>query len=89
VEFEWDLEKAESNERKHGISFAFATLVFNDPRHLEELDATVDYGEERWLAVGYVRTFEIAVVFTFREKKTRIISARKATPYERKKYWDG
>jgi uncharacterized DUF497 family protein len=83
------LEKAESNERKHGISFAFATLVFNDPRHLEEPDATVDHGEQRWLAVGYVRTLEIAVVFTFREKKTHIISARKATPYERKKYWDG
>lgn len=38
VEFEWDLEKAEANFRKHGVSFQFAANVFNDSNRLEEDD---------------------------------------------------
>jgi len=47
VEFEWDLAKADSNLRKHQISFPYATRVFLDPYRLERLDTREEYGEER------------------------------------------
>ena len=88
MEFEWDLEKAASNERKHGISFAFATLVFDDLARIEDLDSTADYGEERWTVVGLAHELVLFVVYTLRGTKTRLISARKGTPYEQRRYWN-
>jgi uncharacterized protein len=86
IEFEWDIDKAKSNIRKHGITFEEATEVFLDPFY-QMGDASVDDTEERDFIIGY--TFSqhlLLVVYTERNKRTRIISARPATRIERKLY---
>jgi uncharacterized DUF497 family protein len=87
VDFEWDEEKAASNERKHGVAFGYAVAVFLDPWRYERLDSAIDYGEERWSITGLIGREEIVVAFTFRGEKTRIISARRASRDERREYW--
>jgi uncharacterized DUF497 family protein len=86
VEFEWDENKAEGNIKKHGVTFDEAAEVFFDPFH-QTGDASVDENEERDFIIGY--TFSqrfLLAVYTERENKTRIISARPATRAERKVY---
>ena len=53
-EFEWDDAKAEANLKKHGVSFATATRVFDDAFAFVEQDIGDDHGEERIIAVGMV-----------------------------------
>jgi hypothetical protein len=88
VEFEWDSRKASANLRKHGISFPFATLVFLDENRIEREDDREGYGEERWITVGLAGAFEVTVLYTARENRIRIISARKADSDERQAYWN-
>jgi len=52
----------------------------------EEIDRRQDYGEERYTAIGMVQDRLIAVAFTIRNDRIRIISARKAQPRDRRKY---
>jgi uncharacterized DUF497 family protein len=52
MEFEWDLAKAESNLRKHGVSFAEATTVFGDPLEITIPDPDYSESEFRFLSVG-------------------------------------
>lgn len=86
MNFEWDDQKNEENIRKHGIDFADIPEIFNGPM-LIDLDDRVDYGEDRWIGIGLLRTLVTVVIFTERVNDTiRIISARKATRYERKRY---
>ena len=89
MEFEWDPAKAEVNLRKHGVSFPFAAGVFLDLHHLERRDSQTGDGEDRWIVVGLVNDFEVAVVYTLRGDRIRIISARRADTYERESYWHG
>lgn len=85
IAFEWDENKAESNLRKHGISFQEAAEVFLDP-FFQGGDASVG-DEAREFIIGYSRIPRILlVVYVERGERTRIISARQATPYERKLY---
>jgi len=49
--FEWDTKKAESNFRKHGITFEDAAIVFNDPLAISEHDR-IENGEYRWQTIG-------------------------------------
>jgi uncharacterized protein len=86
MEFEWDEVKAEANLLKHGVKFNDATSVFEDEYAVEELDLTMDYGEERWIIVGNSADGLLAVVFTMRGESTRIISARKASKNEKQNY---
>lgn len=91
--FEWDERKNRSNREKHGVSFEAATLVFEDPRAIVVPDHSVE-GEERWKTVGLSGgVVVLLVVHTHRdeggEEYTRIISARKATPQERRVYEEG
>jgi uncharacterized DUF497 family protein len=51
-EFDWDPAKAESNRRKHGVSFEDAMGVFSDPLALSVLDDESGQGEERWVTIG-------------------------------------
>ena len=88
MEFEWDTAKAESNERKHGVSFAFASGVFLDEHLKQHLDER-SVGEERWIAIGLVDGREIVVAYTLRDNVVRLISARGADKYEREDYWLG
>ena len=86
VEFEWDDEKADRNLRDHGLSFEDAVPVFLDPYRLEVEDDREDYGETRYYTIRMVNDVVLAVIFTWREECVRIISARKATKPEQRKY---
>jgi uncharacterized DUF497 family protein len=87
----WDEEKNAVNKRKHRLSFATAKLVFDDPLATSRRDH-YPY-EERWQTIGIIGDKIVLVVHTTPEFDTwtgeetgRIISARKATPYERRTY---
>ena len=88
VRFEWDESKNRANVAKHGIGFDEARRIFSDPHVIIREDRVVE-GEERLHAIGYVERV-LLVVHTVREEGLgaiiRIISARKATPAERKLY---
>ena len=88
MDFEWDEEKAASNLKKHGISFPYATRAFEDPMRCERFEVDIDHGEERCSITGLVTQRAIVVIFTWRETRIRIISARKATDDERRDYWE-
>ena len=90
MRFEWDEKKSRANRKKHGISFEVAREVFADPFCLTIQDQTVR-GEERFWTLGRLENLAVlVVVHTTRasqgEEITRIISARKATPRERRSY---
>jgi uncharacterized DUF497 family protein len=90
IRFEWDAAKADSNIRKHGISFELAVRVFADPLHVTDQD-WIEGGEYRWRAVGIVEGVRMIVVaYTWRDDEdvevVRIISARPAERAERRRY---
>jgi len=90
VRFEWHDGKNEANRLKHGIDFATAELVFDDPNHISFI-ANVADDEERWVAIGLAEAVVVlVVVHTYRESPPdsviRIISARRATRHERSLY---
>jgi hypothetical protein len=88
VEFEWDAIKAKSNIRKHGVAFEFAAGVFEDGDRIERIDAESSEHEERWATTGLVEGVEIYVVYAVRGEAVRLISARRASRYEREAYWN-
>ena len=89
----WDPEKAESNRFKHGISFEDASQVFLDPLHMTRQDR-IEGGKYRWQTIGQIYGVTVILVaHTWIERNEpeeveviRIISARKATAAERKRY---
>ena len=87
-EFEWDNDKAASNVEKHGVSFEDALSVFRDSFAIELLDDRMDYNEERYILIGMSHGNVLVVVYTERQSRNRIISARKAEPNERKFYYE-
>jgi uncharacterized protein len=90
MEFDSDPVKAAINLKKHKVSFEEAASVFGDPMAYTFPDPDHSSGEERWLMFGLSRmTRVLAVIFTHRRGKYRIISARLATRYERKTYEEG
>ena len=88
MEFEWDAQKASSNERKHSVTFLEAASVFADPLELTINDPDHSQGEFRFLSLGRSSRGNLLVVsYTERQgKRIRIISARPATTQERKYY---
>lgn len=85
VRFEWDEGKNRANIAKHRVGFDEARRVFSDPHVIIREDRVVE-GEERLHAIGYVERV-LLVVHTVREGAIiRIVSARKATPAERRLY---
>jgi len=91
VRFEWDDEKNARNRRKHGVTFEVASAVFYDPLHSTTHDGVVN-GEDRWSTVGVVgNRYLMMVAHTLEDEDgelVRIISAREATPHERRTYED-
>jgi uncharacterized DUF497 family protein len=88
--FTWSKSKAQSNLRKHGVSFEQAVEVFSDPHHLVVEDIH-DAAEQRYMAMGLtLNVMLIVVVFVDRSEPGvevfRIISARKAVAYEESQY---
>ena len=96
MRYEWDAEKNRLNQKKHGISFEVAALIFEDENCLIRLDRADTTGEQRWHAIGAVRprsgtTVVLFVVHVYREEIdgkeiTRIISARRADKNEVRRY---
>lgn len=87
---EWDSAKNDTNRAKHGIDFEAAQLIFDDPVCIAFVERVTD-GEERWHAPGSIEKIVVlVVVHTYREENSeeaiRIVSARRATPKERKLY---
>jgi len=86
MEFEFDPRKAAANALKHGVSFAHAEQALRDPCALTADDPDVT-AERRMLTLGMDALGRILiVVHTQRDGRTRIISARKASPGERAQY---
>jgi uncharacterized DUF497 family protein len=84
--FEWDDIKAASNWRDHGVTFEVAREVFKDIFAVEWDDDGQDDTEERFVTIGMVENRLLFVSYTLRGKRIRIISARLAEPYERRRY---
>jgi uncharacterized protein len=85
VQYEWDPAKNAANLAKHGIDFADAMVIFDGPV-LETVDKRRNYGEERIAAIGVANDLELFVVYTMRGRNRRLISARRASRYERERY---
>ncbi len=93
MRFLWDENKSRLNLAKHKVSFETAALVFEDPHCISRLDRIKD-GEERWQTIGVAAGVVVLLVAHADsgeggEEVIRIISARKATPQERKIYEEG
>lgn len=86
--FEWDEDKNQINIEKHGFPFSKVLKAFDDPFFLEEFDFNNSHlDEERLKGIGSVEGLMVVFTsFTERGMRTRLISARLATPYEEKKY---
>lgn len=85
--FDWDPEKAESNLRKHGVSFEEASTVFGDLLALLMKDPDHSFEKERYLLLGRsIRQRLLVVAFAERPPLTRQISARRASRTEGRRY---
>jgi len=85
--FEWDADKAAANYRKHGITFPEAATAFGDPLAITIPDVRHSVDEDRYALIGRSERDRLLVVMhTDRGHAIRIISARTATPRERRKY---
>ncbi|ABM60719.1 BrnT family toxin [Verminephrobacter eiseniae] len=96
IRFEWDPVKALANVSKHRVSFETAVRAFADPFALAEQDR-IEGGEYRWQTLGLVDAHLLLLVaHTVWEEEAekdgttveviRIISARRAEPFERRRY---
>jgi uncharacterized DUF497 family protein len=84
--FIWDPEKADKNFREHGIRFATAEHILDDPFRIRRHDDDSSEGEERYQSIGMARQLLFVVYTEEGEGDTRLISARVATPRERRIY---
>jgi hypothetical protein len=90
LQFEWDERKNKANEKKHGVDFETARLVFDDPLCVTFVESVVA-AEQRWHAIGLVeRLILLVVVHPYRDEPggeaIRIVSARPASSHERRLY---
>lgn len=93
-DFEWDAHKADTNLKKHGVTFEQAASVFLDTLSLTVFDGAHSQHEERWFTLGHtVGGLLLAVAHTYQSTSSnsariRIISAQPATKQERRFYAD-
>jgi uncharacterized DUF497 family protein len=85
MEYEYDDEKSKATLQDRGIDFEFAARVF-DSEFIEYEDKRRDYGERRYVAIGPIEGTVFAVVYTWRNGRRRIMSARRASRRERDAY---
>lgn len=84
--FVWDLEKAERNLRKHGVSFEEAKSVFGDPLAATFPDPDHSEDEDREITIGYSEMGRLLVVsHAQRGLAARVINARMANRHERRR----
>jgi len=86
LEFEWYSEKERLISEKHGLDIEKIKLVFDDPFRIVQFDKNHSGMEDRWQILGKVDGILFAV-YTERDEKIRIITAREATPEERRIYY--
>ena len=87
LRFDWDLNKAANNIKKHNVLFEEAATIFDDPMFITVIDEEHSDDEERYITIGLSRQARLLVVaHTDRAGQIRIISARKATKYEEQFY---
>lgn len=90
MQLDWDQRKANSNLRKHALSFEEAATVFYDPLSATFDDPDHSEHESRYITIGYSSRNKLClVVHTEREGVLRIISARELTAQERKRHEEG
>lgn len=92
LHFEWDPQKDLTNQKKHGVSFAEASTVFDDVNALVISDPEHSKDEERFIILGFSLQANLLVVchcYRASESVIRIISARKATKNETRQYHEG
>ncbi len=82
---EWDEDKRRRNLDEHGVDFADAGLIFDNPV-IEAIDDRADYGETRYRALGHVEGDYFVVVYTWRGRFRRLISAWKVDEDGRRRY---
>ena len=86
IVFEWDDEKNRINNLKHNVDFNDAAKVFADENRIEWFDALHSDEEDRYITLGMVDNI-LHIVYTERDEAIRLISARLANKYERRKYY--
>jgi hypothetical protein len=87
MKFEWDVNKADRNLIKHGVTFEEAETVFDDLNSATLEDPTNAFEELRYIDIGFSAQGRLLlVVYTERGSRIRIISARPCTAQERKFY---
>ena len=87
MDFEWNAQKAEINNKKHGISFDEASTVFGDALSVTYPDPDHSIHEERYVMIGLSNKNRILVIsHIYHGETVRIISARQATKPERRFY---
>ena len=86
MEYEWDEHKNLLNIAKHDLSFELAPEVFTDV-HLTRLDTRFNYGEDRYLTMGLLKSRVVIIAHTPRHEANRIISMRQANERERKIFY--
>jgi len=91
MRFEWDETKNRANYRKHRVWFEEAQTTWQDQHADEFFDPSHSHDEERFIRVGYslLNRILLVVFCEYDAEAVRIISARKATPKERKEYEEG
>lgn len=89
IKFEWNEKKNVINQKKHGVSFEEAAIVFSDPIRYEMYDRKHSIIERRWIVIGLAGWKILKVSFTERDKKIRLISARKADKFDEEVYFYG
>jgi uncharacterized DUF497 family protein len=92
IKFEWDVVKAASNIKKHGISFKEAQSVFFDEFAVQFFDHKNSETEDRFLMLGMSNETNLLLICHCERDEgntIRVISARKATKNERKHYQRG
>jgi uncharacterized DUF497 family protein len=87
-DFEWDNAKALRNEAKHGVTFDEAAVALASDPHEIALQDPAEPDHVHSLAMS-PRARVLLVVTTERGQRTRIVSARKATPHEQRIYEAG
>lgn len=90
LSFEWDEGKAKANLKKHRVGFDEAITVFTDPFSMTIHDPDHSADEQRYIDIGSSDQGRVLiVVYTERGSNIRLVSCRKATPLERKRYEQG
>jgi hypothetical protein len=90
LNFEWDADKARGNYRKHRVSFEEGVTVFGDPFSITIDDPDHSADEQRYIDIGTSDQDRVLVVsYTERGGSIRIISCRRATRSERRRYEEG